>query len=62
MVIYLTVVGLLLVAIGLGGFVLSFGIFERIICAGTILVGIALCIGASLVSSQQKEETESTPH
>lgn len=61
MIIYLTVVGLLLVAIGLGGFALSFGMIERIVCAGTILVGILLCVGASRVSSKQKEERESEP-
>jgi hypothetical protein len=62
MIIYLTVVGLLLVAIGLGGFVLSFGTFERIVCAGTVVVGILLCVGASRVSNKQKSEKETATH
>jgi hypothetical protein len=52
MIIYLTVVGLLLVAIGLGGFFLSFGLPERIVCAGTVVVGVLLCLGASRVSKK----------
>jgi len=59
MIIYLTVVGLLLVAIGLGGFFLSFGMFERIVCATTAFVGILLCIGASRVRQKQQEERPS---
>ena len=54
MIIYLTVVGLLLFVIGLTGFLLSFGLLERIICGSAALVGIILCVGASRVSSRQK--------
>ena len=54
MIIYLAVVGLLLLAIGLTGFLLSFGLLERIICGSAAFVGLLLCIGASRVSSQTK--------
>jgi len=62
MIIYLIVVGLLLVAIGLGGFFLSFGMLERIICAGTIFVGMLLCLGAARARTKQKEEGQSPTH
>ena len=60
MIIYLAVVGLLLLAIGLTGFLLSFGLLERIICGSAAFVGLLLCIGASRVSSRQKEGKAST--
>ena len=56
MIIYLTVVGLLLIAIGLTGFVLSFGTLERIVCGGATLVGVLLCVGALRVSHKREEE------
>ena len=55
MIIYLTVVGLLLLAIGLTGFLFSFGLLERIVCGSAALVGVLLCIGASRVSHTQKK-------
>jgi hypothetical protein len=62
MIIYLTVVGLLLLAIGLTGFLLSFDVFERIICGSTAIIGVILCIGASRVSNKQKHEEQSPTH
>jgi len=62
MIIYLIVVGLLLVAIGLMGFLFSFGLFERLICGGTALVGVILCIMASRVSNKQKKEGKTPSH
>ncbi|MBM4256848.1 MAG: hypothetical protein FJ147_13250 [Deltaproteobacteria bacterium] len=53
MIIYLTVVGLLLIAIGLMGLVLSSGSLERTVCSGAIVVGVLLCVGASRVRQQQ---------
>jgi len=55
MIIYLTVVGLLLLAIGLTGLLFSFGLFERIICGSAALVGVILCIMASRVSNKPQQ-------
>jgi len=55
MIIYLTVVGLLLFAIGVTGFLLSFGLLERIVCGSAALIGVLLCIGASRVNARRKE-------
>ena len=54
MIIYLTIVGLLLFVIGLVGFLLSFGLLERLICGSAALVGVILCVGASRVSKKAK--------
>lgn len=62
MIIYLTVVGLLLIAIGLMGFVLSFGMLERVVCGSAMLTGVILCIGASRVSSRQKQDGTPPSH
>ena len=60
MIIYLTVVGLLLFVIGLTGFLLSFGLLERIICGSAALVGVILCVGASRVRLMRQFLLEST--
>jgi hypothetical protein len=52
MIIYLTVVGLLLFAIGLTGFLLSFGLLERLVCGSAALVGVLLCVGAARVNQK----------
>jgi hypothetical protein len=52
MIIYLTVVGLLLFAIGLTGLLLSFGTLERIVCGGAVLIGVLLCVGAARVNQK----------
>ncbi len=62
MIIYLTIVGLLLIAIGLTGFVFSFGTLERVASGGAVLVGVMLCIGASRVSNKQKQREQSSAH
>jgi hypothetical protein len=62
MIIYLTVVGLLLFVIGLTGFLLAFGLLERIICGSTALVGVILCVGASRVSKKAKSGEKSSSH
>jgi hypothetical protein len=62
MIIYLTVVGLLLFAIGLTGFVLSFGLLERIVCGSAAFIGVLLCVGASRMSNKQKDKGQSPTH
>jgi|GEM_PF-7024151 len=62
MIIYLTVVGLLLIAIGLTGFLLSFGTLERIVCGSAVLAGVILCVGAARVRNTSKEKEKPSSH
>ncbi|MGE0822303.1 MAG: hypothetical protein AB7G75_05450 [Candidatus Binatia bacterium] len=55
MTIYLIITGCLLLAAGLMGVILSFGLLEKIICGGVMLIGVGLGIVGLQVSNIKKD-------
>ena len=59
--IYLTVVGLLLLTIGLVGAAFAFSTFERLVCGSTVVIGVLLCFLASRVSRKRHSKEITSP-